>query len=361
MKNWIYILYIGLIGFFAASCQPSSDELDGTGSLVEKAQITFRIALDNLDSPSRAAGDWEEIENASMPYAVIGDEYENQIDLTTQNGLQVLVYSADGTTYYGEVVNKLLVRKATDNGRVYEFSGDLSIDAAYMGDDGTLPCRLMVFANAPKVNHTSLGLTAFAYNSTYIPMWGVQQCTLMLQKGELFRVENPIYLLRSMAKVEVKLADAIKNILNMTAVKVDKYNSQGYVLPTGYGSSNSTQALFQQPVFNPYLTKVSTGLSFHKDAGGAYYIYLPEYKNSGDGADKAVMKVMVDGQEYDLHFKNYSTGATFDIIRNHYYQYIITDVINDVLVADLLYQSMPWEDVDNGNLNFGNGTGNVMN
>ena len=53
-------------------------------------------------------------------------------------------------------------------------------------------------------------------------MWGVKKTTLLLAKGELTELNEPVYLLRSMAKVEVKLDNQIAGDFNLTSVSIDK-------------------------------------------------------------------------------------------------------------------------------------------
>ena len=344
MKNWMYKLYIGLLGCFAMACQSSQEEVQLPQG---KVQISFTLALDDLHSRSRAGGDWNENETTT---GIIGDEYENQIDL--RNGLQVLVYSADGTQYISKVTNPEVVRQSTENGRVYEFQGVLEIDAQYL-NNSQLACRLMVFANCGTATDATKESLTFVHNAAYIPMWGVQSCTLTLAKGEMSRVPQTIHLLRAMAKVEVVMADAIKSEYDLTSVTLDKYNTSGYVLPTGYASASNTATLMQQDVFRA-LAETGEGSLAFAGADGTYHIYIPEYQNVGEGASPATMKLMVNGEEYTLDFKDYATDTAFNIVRNHYYQYVITDVntVENVLVTELLYQSMPWTDIDNGQLEF---------
>jgi hypothetical protein len=94
----------------------------------------------------------------------------------------------------------------------------------------------------------------------------------------------------------------------------------------------------------------------------AFYVYLPEY----DNANPATLSVVIDGKPYLIEFKNYvdgkATGDYYNIVRNHIYQYTITSVTAEshIEVANVRYQSMPWNDVNNGNLNFGNESGDVL-
>lgn len=349
MKNWIYILYIGLMGFLASSCQSSEEEVQLPPG---KVRVTFTLALDELETRSRAEGDWTDNEQDG----ILGSEYENQIDFRTDNGLQVLVYSADGKTYLGSVVNKDVVRLTKDKGRLYEFTGDLTIDKRNIPADGVLDCRLMVFANCPAVAPATYADVTYNYPSTYIPMWGVQQCTLTLVAGELTRVPETIDMLRAMAKVEVKLDDDFKATLKegLTDVSIDKPNPKGFVVPKGYNDVINTGALFQQPVFRPYVLQngetVGSSLQFTNDKG-IYHIYLPEYQNVGEGATPAVMTVTIDGAKYELHFKDYASDTPFDVVRNHYYLYTITS-ISESVEFELNYQVEVWKDITNPTVTF---------
>jgi hypothetical protein len=309
-----------------------------------KAQISFTIALDDIES--RAT--WEENEGSTS--AVVGSEQENAIDLTSEDGLKVFVYSTNGTLL-GEVTNKE-VRKIDTN--EYKFNGQLVIENL---TTSTLHCRLMVYANCIESDET------FDFDAEYIPMWGVKETTLQLAKGELTQLSEPIYLLRSMAKVEVKLDESIAEDFNMTSVLVDKYNTTGNVLPS-YQTLVDTENMDSELVFNPNTSIATDSLSFMQVEGeDAFYVYLPEY----DNANPATLSVVIDGKPYSIEFKNYvdgkATGENYNIVRNHIYQYTITSVTAEshVEVANVRYQSMPWNDVNNGNLNFGNGSGDVMN
>jgi len=126
----------------------------------------------------------------------------------------------------------------------------------------------------------------------------------------------------------------------------------GNVLPA-YTTLTDTEDMDEGLVFNPNASPAEN-LAFVEGSEDVFYIYLPEYQNVGEGASPASMTLMVDGKEYTLEFKDYATETPFNIVRNHYYQYTITSVntVENVLVTELLYQSMPWTDVDNGELNF---------
>lgn len=347
MKNWLYIIYIGLFGALVSSCQQSLDEEVQIPSASGKAQISFTIALDDIES--RAT--WDDNEGSTS--AIVGTEQENAIDLSSEDGLKVFVYSTNGTLL-GEVTNKE-VRKIDTN--EYKFNGQLVIENL---TTSTLQCRLMVYANCIESDET------FDFDAEYIPMWGVKETTLQLAKGELTQLTEPIYLLRSMAKVEVKLAESIAEDFNMTSVLVDKYNTTGYVEPIGAGDAADTRNLVLQDVFNPNASydEENSPLRFteEKDENGEgtgiFYVYLPEYQNiDGDGNEltsAAKMFVSINDKDYLLEFKLYADNIPFNIVRNHYYQYVITGVTeNEVEVElSLQYQVMDWSDITNIPMDF---------
>lgn len=365
MKNWLYILYIGILGSFVSSCQQSADEEVMLPS--NHIRITFTLALDELNSSSRAT--WSD--NEASTGALAGNAYENQIDLKSENGLQVFIYSADGQTCLSEVVDEDVVRLEENGRTVYQFTGDAEVDSRYISN-GRLNCRLMVFANCNDISATpsldglyyQFNADAFANQSTYIPMWGVKEYALNMEQGEVSMVDGYIYLLRSMSKVEVKLDSSVADMFDLQNVKVNKYNTMGNVMPNGYKAAKLTEAMDQETVFNPYASSVASDLAFVKVSADEYYVYLPEYQNIG--ASAARMTVTVDGVNYPLEFKVYdddnndANDVYFNLVRNHCYQYIITGVRTNENVL-LLYQSIPWTDVKNRDLVFGKGDGNAMN
>ena len=349
MKNWLYILYIGLMGFIASSCQQSLEEEVQLPPAQGKAQITFTIALDDFGSRSRAS--WEDNDDATG--SVVGTVYENQIDLTSEDALQVLVYDLNDNLL-GEVTDKD-VFKLHDN--TYKFNGSLELENL---SSETLECRLKVYANC--MNSTEF----FAYNAAYIPMWGVKQTTLNLAKGELTNIAEPIYLLRTMAKVEVKLDARIAENFDLDSVTIDRYSAIGNVLPA-YETLADTESMDSQAIFNPNTKSIGTNLDLIEVANDEFCIYLPEYRNVGEDTTPASMTVVINDKEYTIEFRDYvdgqAIGNAYNIVRNHYYQYTITsvNVAENVILTELSYKCMPWQEINNGNLYFGNADGNVKN
>lgn len=337
MKNWIYIFLIGLMGCLVSSCQQSLDEEVQLPAHIAKARITFTIALNDATSRASRAGEW--IGNETDTEATAGTSDENAI-----NNIQI---RAHYTNSYGLAdMADVTIREFREMEAINQYLVEADMEA--IANTETLACRLEVFANCTPENPT------FKQEVQNIPMWGVKQITLYLDKDQATELPEPIYLLRAMAKVEVLVNDGVGELQSVT---VNKYNKNGNVLPTGAASATATEQMNQESVFNPNATDSGENLSFTRGQNGGYYVYLPEYQNVGENGNKlttaAQMTVTIGGKEYPLEFKMYSDDTPFDIVRNHYYQYTITGVAEDeVEVEMIMYQVMDWTEVDEMTLEF---------
>ena len=350
MKNWIYILMIGLMGSLVSSCRQSlDDELQTSQDSPRAANISMRLVLDEPFAGSR--GTWGKNEDESLEF---GSSLENEIDLTNPDALQVIVqvYDAENSMIEElEVTDKTVVRLDTENGRVYTLDGTLNLQDTQI-EQGDYVCKVMVYANC------GTNLEVYTYQSNGdIPMWGVRTTELDLAYDARNRIED-IYLLRAMAKVEVMLHPDIAADFDLSAVVVDKYHTTGNVLPNGYADVTDTRNLNQQDVFHPNDTSSDTDLSFTEVAElEAFYVYLPEYRNV-DVDSPARIRVEIDGKSYTIRFKQYAggqpAGEAYNIVRNHYYKYTITSVSNETLEVNLAlqYQVEDWTEVTNPGFDF---------
>lgn len=363
MKKWLlHIMLISVLGILAASCNQIIDDPIGDCDLdKEKVQIIFTLSMKATSPDSRT---WE------GPYdpSDIGDEFENQIDL---DKLQVLVYNESSFSFVGEV-DILAYWKVEEN--VYEFRGEL----ANVDVSTNTNYKIMVFANCPDVNGSTT-LADFSYNfygtgtdknTDYIPMWGVKTTLFTLER---FQDLGTIKVLRAMSKVEVKLnEDFTDYTLKSVQLNAGKYNKDGFCLPTGCANAAKTEDMGIISVFNPKNTGTNAGnatsaLPFTK-TGNTHYVYIPEYTTTIDVENPSMTIILVDNanneKTYPLEFKYYSgdkEGQAFNIVRNHWYQYSITGVNEEVevLVETLSYQVVDYTDINNGTLNFGNEDGDV--
>ncbi|MBE6275382.1 MAG: hypothetical protein E7096_03430 [Bacteroides sp.] len=338
MKDLLKYTFLSVLALMVFSCTQSEDDPTLQELDKEKVQVSFTLSMEATNPTSRAGETWGD------DYApdFIGDEYDNQIDL---NSLQVVLFDVDDK-YVGKV--QQLRYYKVENGPIneYTFVGDLSTEIA----SGTY--SIMVFANCPEVTATTvadLKMMTFVYNPQRgIPMWGFIKQNINLVPGSR-TVLNKIPVLRAMAKVEVSLNNNLVGDYSLLGVTLSRYKIGGYCLPQNYNATaTSTGDLNIDTGFNPHAeAEVGTSLSFNElIENQKFCVYIPEYDND---AVPATMTLEVQHQDesaartYTLDFRN--------IIRNHYYQYIITGV-NENIEFELQYQVAAWIDVTNPTITF---------
>lgn len=323
----------------------------------DNAEIVFTLALEN---PVSSRNSWDPNDTDDYPQ-VIGNRKDNRI---VPKQLHVVLYKKDNT-YLCKVMN-LVYRQLPVTGSTvsnkYQFVGD--VPASVLGTNNTLECKIMVFANVPESQIPTTAVSTledidFSYSTTNIPMWGVASFVddnnttdvfegLTLTPGSRTDI-GTIYILRAMAKIKVKLAESFNNY-NLDGVKINRYNTKGYVLPSGYATANVTTALplyttgSTTGVLRPNTTVTSSeSLDFtpSEDNDGSLTIYVPEYQNIGVKTPSTMTVTLADPndntkkKDYPLEFKWYEAeegkhakNEPFDLIRNHYYEYTITGVNN---------------------------------
>ena len=321
------------------------------------AQVAFTLKLDKAQPATRATTRGNDYDSQA------GEGYESRIDQ-----LQVVLYSTDDNNTAYPLHNLWQEASSTQGGEdTYTFVGSIDTNDADSPQAGTY--KIMVFANCTDLtnNETNLGNLAYTYtynNSPAIPMWGVTTAELTLAPGERQTLDNGIDLLRAVAKVEVKLNDAVaQEGFSLTGVTISKANQQGYCLPLDYDKVETTAALNREEetgitTFHPYPNSATTtDLAFTNDGNNTYTLYLPEYDNGTNAATLSVTVADEDNQPetYTLEFKHYTngqpTGEAYNIVRNHLYRYTITKIDNGQLTVQ--HQVMPWEKVTSG-ITYGN-------
>ena len=322
----LHIAFAALLSLLSFASCSRNDEVAVAEGEEGKVYVTLTLSINGEEVGSRAT--WEDNDNRGD-----GNEWENTID-----DLQILIYDANNN-YVGKVEDLIQLL----DGR---YSGTLSSDAEWTGNTNY---KIMAFANCPSIDNPS-NISTLDYtraNVSYIPMWGVTTTTFDLTPGESDDIGS-IDLLRAMAKVEVSFSDDFPtDEYTIGNVILSPYNTKGNCLPAGYASVDATGELDREEAspasFNPLASKSSTAPLPFTNENGKYYIYLPEYDN---GTDAAKITVIVNGETYELEFKDYENGAPkeetqYDIVRNHIYRYTITGVNDGKLV--IKYKAMLWE------------------
>ena len=286
--------------------------------------VAFRMSYANGNTRAANEG-WDDYDPKDD-----GTAYENAIN-TEQ--LQIKVCDENGTII-GDVENVIAINNGTDTNPEYSITGTWENAA----DKLSKAKKIMVFANCGTsiVTPGNIQNLAFTRASTtqYIPMWGVTTLTNELVVGKSNNL-GTIDMLRSLAKVEVRLADGMKaRNYSLGALQLNNYNTSGYTLPLTYNTAASTAAIR----FGNSLHANSSwaqSIAMTGNADESIMLYIPEYDNINAAADRKAtisLQLMRDGEEegnYTLHFCNYTpegapdAASTYNIQRNHYYEYTV--------------------------------------
>ena len=286
--------------------------------------VAFRMSYANGNTRAANEG-WDDYDPKDD-----GTAYENAIN-TEQ--LQIKVCDENGTII-GDVDNVIAINNGTDTNPDYSITGTWENAA----DKLSKAKKIMVFANCGTsiVTPGNIQNLAFARSATtqYIPMWGVTTLTNELVVGKSNNL-GTIDMLRSLAKVKVKLADGMKaRNYSLGALQLNNYNTSGYTLPLTYNTAASTAAIR----FGNSLHANSSwaqSIAMTGDGDESIMLYIPEYDNINAATDRKAtisLQLMRDSEEegnYTLHFCNYTpegapdAASTYNIQRNHYYEYTV--------------------------------------
>lgn len=300
------------------------DGYDNEGKTDNAVRVAFRMSYANGNTRAANEG-WDDYDPKDD-----GTAYENAIN-TEQ--LQIKVCDENGTII-GDVDNVIAINNGTDTNPEYSITGTWENAA----DKLSKAKKIMVFANCGTsiVTPGNIQNLAFTRASTtqYIPMWGVTTLTNELVVGKSNNL-GTIDMLRSLAKVKVKLADGMKaRNYSLGAMQLNNYNTSGYTLPLTYNTAASTAAIR----FGNSLHANSSwaqSIAMTGNADESIMLYIPEYDNINAATDRKAtisLQLMRDGEEegnYTLHFCNYTAegapdaASTYNIQRNHYYEYTV--------------------------------------
>lgn len=300
------------------------DGYNNEGKTDDAVRVAFRMSYANGNTRAANEG-WDDYDPKDD-----GTAYENAIN-TEQ--LQIKVCDENGTII-GDVDNVIAINNGTDTNPDYSITGTWENAAEKLSKAK----KIMVFANCGTsiVTPGNIQNLAFARSATtqYIPMWGVTTLTNELVVGKSNNL-GTIDLLRSLAKVKVKLADGMKaRNYSLGAIQLNNYNTSGYTLPLTYNTAASTAAIrFGNSLHANSSWAQSIAMTGNDDE--SIMLYIPEYDNINAATDRKAtisLQLMRDGEEegnYTLHFCNYTpegapdAASTYNIQRNHYYEYTV--------------------------------------
>ena len=361
MKNWstyIFLLVAGALSLLATSCSQDEEHLQKLIAGEGKTIVEFSIALGNTGNSSRAT--WNDTYNPDGTF--VGEGIDNTINLN-----QFFV----NLKLSNSIIPIRLIRilnSSTDK-VVYTFKGEVEVRSV----QSLKGAKIEVYTNIGE-SQTSFSTNYTRYPETgvqYIPMWGVHTITddnLLLEPSSTIQLNTPstpVYLLRSMAKIELTLTDALINEgYNINGVTINNYNSIGNLLPTG--EFGYTKLYNREDCINVSSAQYSDdGLAFYKVSDNRYWIYVPEFLiNTTDEIQaNEDLHITLDLYKGNEKFpEDRSTFSMFEtsLVRNHWYKYTITSAnMEEDVFFNLNYKVINWQDIDNGTLNFGDHNGNV--
>lgn len=345
MRELLKYLTLIVTGLVLASCDVIFD--DGQCIPIEEPRaITFVLALDTQNSSTRAA--WEETETTDE----VGSNFENHI---LPESMRVGIFTTDNELV-GDVSN-LLYWPINEEATRYQFKGELPQNLmTHMSGlaQGVEPLyKFMVYANATAGDNDAMTFTYDDLDLTTgaIPMWGVKQVNLTQLMTEKVQDLGEISMLRAVAKIEIVIDNSLANC-SIEKATINFHNRLGYVLPTGWDSAESTEALDREQVFRGYRSVHMDGHELiDVENGRKFILYVPEYDNTLFEGYEAKISVDVNYNSTTLRFpdvlqfRNYvngkPTGEVSNIVRNTIYRFNITAIASGSLVLN--YEVADWE------------------
>lgn len=345
--------------------------------IVEEKQdpVMFTFTLDVLSSADTRAdgstwGDNLDADPDNDYPEVVGSSLENKI---ITSSVEVFAYDMDGNF---KAQLPILLCSENESGKV-SFTCAVPEDIKY--EDG-IRYKYVILANCTDKNYgytyqgNTPNLEGLIYETPFsevkpIPMWGVVSYRFgddyTGEQNKLIDLKT-VNLLRAAAKVGVKLSDdlvAEGYSIKPGSLKLNYARPTGYCIPNNWNSRNvwNTTSLAHAGAFRPTASALVTNINASaSSADGGYYFYVPETANrAADQLSLAVTLVNDGNEEYEftyaegIKFCTYNDGKPtddlMDIVRNHFYDFTITEVNVGMKVS---LDVADWYDAPEWNLDF---------
>ena len=271
--------------------------------------------------------------------------------------MRILIYEIKGQNLHfaGRVENLVYEEGPAETpATTYRFQGNTSQPLKVGGT-----YRFMVTANYPGMETPENGegpvfdLAALHPHTGGLPLWGVTTHTVDFSAVQYL---EDICLLRSAAKVEVKLDEPLKQAgYELSQVRISPSVSRGYVFPKAWRQAAFTSDLSAESEhFHPVAVTGSPASPLYftpsPEDSADYQIYLPEYTNHSGAEAKISLTVTNENGTQDyvdaIEFKKYQDGKVqegtqYNLVRNRYYQFVVREAnIGYPLYLDS--QILPW-------------------
>lgn len=344
-----------LVATMFVSCWNSNGGDNGGDTYDVSHNIMFSMSVDDN---TRGGDKWKDDYTKE-----IGNTFEKRI---LPDALRVAIYTTENVKL-GEVQD-IYYWPNNEEMTEYKFMGTMpeAFTSHFMSlieNEETPVYKIMVLANCPEGDEADLTYhySCLDRNSGAIPMWGIKKVDLSELVNAQTEDIGTIQLLRSAAKLEVKLSDALKakgTVIN--EAYVNYYNQTGYCLPTGWDKVERTEELSMTDCFRLYRHVALKQYFTANDDNTVFNVYVPEYDNSNinyaEGKAKISLDITHNGQhrfiEDAISFCQYSNGSPvensdYNIVRNHIYQYKIVKITGEDILLE--YSVADWDLEDWGN------------
>lgn len=339
-------LWLLLLALVTSCVFDEADPLVENTAPQDPVMVTF-----NLDVMSSAATKADNLDWNDKYDTHIGNDFESRINTSD---LLVLAYQTDGT-FAAEL--PIIMRGTNNDGKV-EFMCKLP-DELVSGNPASM--KFMVLANClnsgyrlsynglvPNVEGLMYSIPTQIASWAAIPMWGVKTHSFAYTNGSMNGNQDLgiIDVLRSTAKVGVKLSAELAAKYTLGGLKINRVAASGYSVPNGWNGTQQTDYLIHDNCFrqvqgdNPTVADVE---KFIAATDGTQYTYVPETANSADSeiaialtltetnpAEAKAPEVLTFDYTSGLKFRPYTDGAPngdpYNIVRNHYYEYTINSI-----------------------------------
>lgn len=355
MKGKFIYLTLGLLLPLLSSCV--FDEVTVPVEYTEDVRFTFTLDVKSASAATKADDlDWDDY----FP-EMIGNSLEDKIDISS---LYIMAYHGD----FSFATDLPILLADESNGKV-TFTCALPENVSFDPGKGL---RIMVIANCTSKSYgisyinNEPALEKLVYSTpiqTTIPMWGIKSFTFPASAPEDNTIDlGTVSMLRATAKVGVKLSEKLKDEgYQLKEIKLNYANSNGYSVPERWHHADTkfTESLVHDQAFRPVANSLIKDINAmtRGTLTDGFYIYVPETENKpADELSLAVTLANSNGDEFEfdyedgIKFCNYSDGKPtddrFNIVRNHFYDYTITDISLglklDLNVADWVAEDV-WE------------------
>ena len=340
---------IMLVATMFVSCWNRNGGDNGGDTYDVSHNIMFSMSVDDN---TRGGDKWKDDYTKE-----IGNTFEKRI---LPDALRVAIYTT-GNVKLGEVQD-IYYWPNNEEMTEYKFMGTMpdAFTSHFMNakeNGNSLEYKIMVMANCPEGDEADLTYhySCLDRNSGAIPMWGIKKVNLSGLTIEQSEDIGEIKLLRSAAKLEVKLSDALKKkgtVIN--EAYVNYYNQTGYCLPTGWDEVERTEELSMTDCFRLYRHVAPRHDFTPNDDNTVLNVYVPEYDNSNinyaEGKAKISLDITHNGErrfiEDAISLCQYSNGSPvensdYNIVRNHIYQYKIVKITGEDILLE--YSVADWD------------------